>query len=235
MKTFRAKAGPFAERPFYELADIEDMCSDELRRADLYPSDPSPVRIERFVERRFCTPSYDDLPESVLGFTKFGSKGVEAIVVSKTLVEDPGKVSQRRVNTTLAHEAGHALLHTYLFAQTANLLSLFENQVDPTSPRILCRNDTVMAETARRSYDGRWWEYQANLTIGPLLLPAVLVRKYLEPRMVRTGALGTLRLPSASRDLAVRDLAAVFEVNPIVAKIRLNQLMPLEDEAQLTL
>jgi len=86
MKTFRAKSGPFAEQPFYVPAEIESICTDELQRVGLLPKTPSPVRIDRFIEKRFeVQPSYEDLPAGLLGFTHFGPKGVERVVVSKAL------------------------------------------------------------------------------------------------------------------------------------------------------
>jgi hypothetical protein len=88
MKTFRAKTGPFAEQPFYEPAEIESICSDELRKLNLYPSDPARIRIDRFIEKRFgVQPKYEDLPAGLLGFTRFGTKGVEEIVDGMVLHE----------------------------------------------------------------------------------------------------------------------------------------------------
>jgi len=75
MKTFRAKTGPFKEQTYYQESDIENMCSDELRSTDLFPSTPGPVRIDRFIEKRFnVVHSYEDLGEGILTIrqTKFG-------------------------------------------------------------------------------------------------------------------------------------------------------------------
>ena len=32
MKTFRAKSGPFSERPHFEPSEIDRICADELRK-----------------------------------------------------------------------------------------------------------------------------------------------------------------------------------------------------------
>jgi hypothetical protein len=53
MKTFRAKKGPFQERPFYSTQEIEQICVDELSAAGFLPARPEAVRIERFIEKRF--------------------------------------------------------------------------------------------------------------------------------------------------------------------------------------
>lgn len=237
MKNFRAKRGPFAERPYYEQGEIESMCLDELRKADLLPAQPEPIRIERFIEKRFrVQPRYDDLPDGVLGFTRFGSKGVEAIVVARVLADEGSRAAERRINTTLAHEAGHGLLHAHLFALGALSPSLFGDAVDPAAPRILCRDDAVSGTSATRTpYDGRWWEYQANRVIGALLLPKPLVRICLAPLAVSRGNLGQVTVDNSRRDEAVRLIADTFEVNPAVARIRLDEVLPAGNDRQLSL
>ena len=115
------------------------MCWDELHKAGLYPEAPSAIRIDRFVEKRFgVTIAYENLPKGLLGFTEFGSKGVVAVVVSKTL-DDGYQSSERRIRTTLAHEGGHGLLHTHLLVLGQDR-SMFEGAVDDQQ-RLLCRED----------------------------------------------------------------------------------------------
>src|SRR5713226_7829376 len=70
---------------------------------------------------------YDDLPQQILGYTQFGPRGVERIVVSRRLAEEDSDVARRRDRATLAHEAGHGLLHAHLFALETSPLLLFES------------------------------------------------------------------------------------------------------------
>ena len=97
-------------------------------------------------------PQYEDLPEGVLGFTKFTKKGVEAIVIAAALDAEKGKVAERRLRTTLAHEAGHGLLHAYLFALDEKPLHLFDAD-SHADHKILCRD--VQGEE-RKSRVLRW-------------------------------------------------------------------------------
>ena len=237
MRTFRTTSGPFGERPYYTIDEIEQLCAEELDGVDMYPAAPGSVRIERFIEKRFgIHPIYDDLPTGVLGFTKFGCKGVEAILVSRALSEQGDKVSERRLSTTLAHEAGHGLLHAHLFVSGAADKSLFDDDAleDPT--RILCRDDGVPGITEKRQgYDGRWWEYQANRAMGALLLPRRLVNECLQGVLVARGSFGRKGLPQGQRETAARLISDVFDVNPVVARIRIADLYPIGDERQLTL
>jgi hypothetical protein len=239
MRTYRSTTGPFPKKPFYKLTEIESICVDELQKVGLFPSAPSAIRIDRFVEKRFkIQPTYAALPGGLLGFTRFGKNGVEEIVVSQSLDEEGTQPAERRLRTTLAHESGHGLLHAHLFVLSTRPDSLFDGQLDSDTPKILCREGGVSGvdhgqSTKKPPY--RWWEFQANQAMGALLLPQSLVIKALEPMMVTRGVFGTPVLPSAERDPAIRLLTTTFEVNPIVASIRLEALYPPSAEQQLTL
>ena len=228
MKSFRTNTGPFCERPHFESGEIDRMCVDELRKAGCLPAIPEPIRIDRFIEKRFhVVPEYDDLPDGVLGYTKFSKSGVEAIVVSKALDSDGGKVAERRIRTTLAHEGGHSLLHAYLFAVEHVAASLFDAERQDKD-KILCRD--VEGEGGRLGrYDGRWWEYQANQAIGGLLVPKKLVGMALERYLAPAGALGLPTLDEKRRGEAERELAEVFDVNPVVAHLRIADIYPVAE------
>ncbi len=213
MKTYRSKSGPFAEQPFYEPAEIESICLDELQKINLYPAVPSPVRIDRFVEKRFgVVPTYEDLPSGLLGFTRFGSKGVEEIVVAKALDDEGTQPAERRLRTTLAHEGGHGLLHARLFVLGSPPDSLFGDGLAADAPKILCRDGGIPGDghAPGKKAPYRWWEFQANLAMGALLLPKPLVAKALEPILTVQGMFKQLSLPSGRREDAVRLLASVL-------------------------
>lgn len=237
MKTYRQKGGPFKERPYFKLSDIENTCSQELQSVGLLPSDPAPIRVDRFIERRFgVTHQYEDLPDGVLGYSRFGPRGVEAIIVARSLAEDQSRSAERRVTTTLAHEAGHALLHAYLFVLGVPQRGFFGEEVQ--TPKFLCRTESVpaLAAPGQRRYDGRWWEFQANQAIGALLLPRGLVERALVEGLLTTqGVLGLGRdLPVEKREEAAVLLATIFDVNPAVVRIRLQEVYPV-NRGQLTL
>jgi hypothetical protein len=226
MRTFRANCGPFAERPYYPEADIETICTDELSKLKLLPESPEPIRIDRFIERRFVTPSYEDLGEGILGLTRFSKEGVSAVIVSSRLDAEGSRVSERRIRTTLGHEGGHGLLHTHLFVLSSDKQPLFGDFSDPKKPKVMCRDS---------NYSGQWWEVQANLAMGSLLMPRRLVEIAIEPYMIKQGLLGLKGLKPSEKLNAERHLAEVFDVNPVVARIRINQLYPEVNNGQLTL
>lgn len=233
MKTLHSKTPPFFERPYFKPGEIDQICARELRAAGLYPSRPEPIRIDRFIEKRFgITPRYEKLPNGVLGFTEFGPHGVTEMVVSADLDADEGTPTERRLRTTLAHEAGHGFTHAHLFYLGTKPLSLF-GETDE-SPTILCRD--VAGETdARRNYDGRWWEFQANQAIGGLLMPRRLVREFLQTVAIPAGSFSQISVSDAKKTQVVRQLADVFNVNPAVAQIRLADILSAKDDRQLSL
>ena len=120
MRKVQTPSGPFAFRLYFEdLGEIDKICLEALRLQSLLPSEPAPIRIERFVEKQFKAPlRYEDLGPEHLGCTIFNSSGaVEAIVVSRLLEEQNTIPARRRVRSTIAHEAGHGLLHGPLFIE----------------------------------------------------------------------------------------------------------------------
>ena len=150
MRKVPTPSGPFAFQLYFEdLGEIDEICLEALKRQSLLPSKPAPIRIERFVEKQFKTAlRYEDLGPDNLGCTIFNSLGaVEAILVSRSLEEQNTTPARRRVRSTVAHEAGHGLLHGSLFIED-NSPDLGENQ-----RRILCRSEDILVET-QRSYRG---------------------------------------------------------------------------------
>jgi hypothetical protein len=225
MKSFRS--GPSSKQPYFTPSQIDQICCDELRKEVLFPGAPEAIRIDRFIEKRFrVSPQYEDLPAGVLGFTRFSKDGVKAVVISAALDAEGGKVAERRVRTTMAHEAGHGLLHAHLFAFDEIPLHLFD-QDSHSGDQILCRGVQGDEQTTGR-YDGRWWEFQANRAMGGLLCPRPLVQEAMKPFLVPSGLLGVEILDESRRETSVRTLADIFDVNPVVARIRVSELFPAE-------
>ena len=238
MKMVKDRSGPFEERPFYEQKEIESISTTELRKVELLPRRPEPIRVDRFIEKRFgLVEDYDDLPAGILGYTQFGSQGAEAVIISRSLEEEHSRVAERRIRTTLAHEAGHILLHAHLFAMSHRRENYrpFSNEFDAQDRTVLCRGNYVETGGASSSgYDGRWWEFQANQAMGALLLPKALVLNALDGLLTSEGIMGIPRLDPANRLRASGLLSITFDVNRVVAQRRLEQLFPIQEGTQLT-
>ena len=222
MRKYPAMSGPFEKALYFEQEEIEDVCETALKSVGLYPDNPSPIRIERFLEKKFgLSPEYADLPEGVLGLTKFGLGGPEKVILSVSLSAPEDRISDRRIATTIAHEAGHILFHAELFQNYFKKYSEEENAV-------LCRD---LPETSEKtSYSGRWWEHQANKAIGALLIPFGLLEKTVAPFLeARKKGKSNPEMPwlgPKQREAAILRLSEFFDVNPVVARIRLAETFP---------
>ena len=236
MRKVPTPSGPFPFQLFFEdLGEIDEICLEALKTQSLLPSRPAPIRIERFVEKQFKTAlRYEDLGPENLGCTIFNSSGaVEAILVSRFLEEQNTIPARRRVRSTVAHEAGHGLLHGSLFME-GNSPNLLDGAVGKNQRRILCRSEDILVDT-QRSYGGRWWEFQANQAIGSLLLPRLLMNAFLDESGISPASFGNRILSPAQRESLEKKGAVTFDVNPIVVRIRLDSLFPQKKNNQIRL
>jgi hypothetical protein len=71
--------------------------------------------------------------------------------------------------------------------------------------------------------------------MGALLLPRSLVENVLEGTLEVRGLLGMRVLLERNHEPAILLIAEIFDVNPIVARYRLDALYPPAAEQQLTL
>lgn len=224
MKLVRTPGPGFGQRLVFDEAEFDAIALQELRAAKHLPAAPGPVCIDRFIEHRFgLTIDYQDLGPDALGAILFTSDGaVRAIMVSDRLAVDS---AERLFRSTLAHEAGHGLLHGSLFIHDEGQRGLKFENADLSQRRILCRTADVQSGP-RSGYDGRWWEYQANRMIGSLLLRQPLVTQALASKLARTAVTGSPVLPEHCRQQAQLEVADLFAVNLIVAGYRLEELFP---------
>lgn len=225
MKERVAPGSPFGRVLYYPKKEIDELCEAALDAAGCLPERPEPIEIETFIEIHFgAQVAYDDLGRGILGYTAFSRQGkVFAIGASRELF-DGSKAGARRARSTLAHEAGHGLLHSTLFGGLYEYHPLFEGNYDATTQRTICRDRDL--EDPSGGYSGRWWEWQANYAIGGFLVPRRLFAAAVEPFTVTSGGLSVRVLRQDSRERAARSLADTFDVNPAVTRIRLSELIP---------
>jgi hypothetical protein len=227
MKQLPDQTGRFSMRLWFEPGEIDQILAHELRQTGHYPTVEQPaVDIEAFVERRLrMAPEPADLPEGVLGLTRFdGPRPV--IFVSRSLMDGASadKLVERRLRSTLAHEAGHALLHPLLFEPRSTQPGLFgstPSKPDAAAP-VLCRDVTPIGER-RSGYHGDWCEYQANVAIGALLAPRDVFLRVFEA-VVHKARVEASWHRSESRPRVARDIADLLNVSREVVNIRLDEL-----------
>lgn len=217
--------GPYSHVIYLRREEVDKMCEDALREAKLLPDTPAPINIEGFIENHLGSrlDFGTDLGTDVLGFTFFSAKGKPEVIGISPAMDEGTKVSERRIRATLAHEAGHALIHPILFMEDGGGSELFTSNVDLAQRRILCRRSDI---NPGGKYDGRWWEFQANCAIGGFLLPRPLVAKSVAHLTKTAGLLGGQILDDQARAEAESLVAETFEVNRVVARIRLAAIFP---------
>lgn len=220
-----------ASRLYFEDEEFERIALGALGDKRLLPDGPVPIRIEMFIERNFgITPAYEPLPPSILGASLFSERGIEGVVVSE-------KLTGWRLSSTLAHEAGHLLLHADFLIRRCRLKAssrVFVPDAAIQRVRKACKLESVGYERSG-GYDGDWQEYQANQMIGALLLPRPLVMAALKADglLVPRGGMGIVALNENRREAASKRLSAVFGVSPAVARYRLAKLLPTPVNGQL--
>ena len=67
--------------------------------------------------------------------------------------------------------------------------------------------------------------------MGGLLCPRPLVQEAMKPFLSPAGLLGVEVLAENRREDSVRALADIFDVNPAVTRIRINELFPPRNRA----
>jgi hypothetical protein len=207
---------------YFKDHEIESMCVEALKNSRFMPDEPGAVDIESFVEAHFET-NLDfgtSIEKGVLGYTLFDKKGkIRLVGVAPELANDTSVIGSRRCRATVAHEAGHCLMHPILFMEDSTQ-QLHEN-LDFQQSRILCRKGDFTGK-----YDGRWWEVQANKAIGEFLLPRHLVKMAVKDFLTPKGTLGLEVLDGDRREEAVQHVADTFDVNLTPARIRLAAMFP---------
>ena len=202
MRETPAPGKPFGRRLYFDDGEIDRICGDALEAVGCLPPAPAPTEVELFLEKRFgCVVTYEDLASGWLGFAVFGDGGsVETVGAAKSLFDD-GAVGERRARTTLAHEAGHCLLHAHLFGEAHEQHPLLDGSFDYGQRRIMCRTEDI--GVGRSGYHGKWWEWQANQAISGLLLPRRLLEECVAPLTDMSGSMGLAELPESERERAV--------------------------------
>jgi hypothetical protein len=167
-------------------------------------------------------PDYRRLEDGVMGRTKFHPDGQVDVHISRELSDGAefSGVIRRRLRSTIAHECSHIVFHRVLHSEDKTTDSASSNRRDQ-KPEIMCRMRTI----ENTSYQGEWWEYQANRGMVTLLLPRDLfsptVREVLRRRNFES------MLDAAADEaltLVVGELMDIFDTSFTMTIYRLQDL-----------
>jgi IrrE N-terminal-like domain len=210
--------GRFPERPYYEPADLNDLCEGlvETFLKRKYGEAAYPIRTDDLTvlieQQEVELDLYCDLstygPETE-GASVFAPDAPTRVFISVALSDTPQR--QNRYRATLAHELGHVLLHGPLF-RARSTGDLFESFA--ASRTATCKRGVI--EVAARS---DWLEWQAAFMSGALLMPASAVRR---------RAAEVIQSPNHpvvnQTDTLLADTCLNFQVSRSAAEVRLSQL-----------
>lgn len=213
--------------PFFTPKQFERIASEALNRNGLMPEEPSPVQIEIFAEQEWdITEEPADLPEGVLGCTRFNRDGVSGIMIARFLMEATDTITHRRCRSTQAHEIAHGLLHAPLFVQLLNSEELQENhfstmnldQSGLSKDGFMCRD----VDSGATRYNSPWYEVQANRLMSSLLLPWQLVTSAAEAHLKNIAAHPDPELQQYHIEQAESLISQTFDVSRRMVQIRLE-------------
>ncbi len=219
-------------RLWFEPKDIERMMEDELRKAQLFPTEErSIVDLERFIDRHLGVhlDQYAELEPNVLGQTEFFRGARPRILINRDLTgaamdDDQGPPALLgRWRATLAHEASHVLMHRILFEPDAEEQAYLFAFKDGLPPGRLMR--CLKTAVVFRDGGSDWREVQANRGMAALLMPSPTFRLVATSIITRLG-LGANNLVrgSTSTSNLTAEIATAVAVSRRAAGIRLETL-----------
>jgi IrrE N-terminal-like domain len=220
------------QRIWYEAEDIEQIATEQLRRAELMPTLNQPVTdVERLIEvhLRAELDLYAQLPGGVLGLTEFPARGAPKVQIDSALTEardaeDAPAGVVGRWRATLAHEAAHIFLHRYLFDPDMAQLAGHNGVANPSEGGLMrCLHRDISPTVAewksvRRRPD--WREVQANRAMAALLMPRRFFRR-LALREIRELGLGSPPVAAHDTERLTAALAELLQVSKQAVGIRL--------------
>ena len=207
VKWVRDGTGRFSERPHYDPAALDQECEAVVRNflTDKYGRSRYPISTDDLtvlIEQHAADlDQFADLAAAIEGRTTFHPPHQPDVAINRRLQDER---YLNRLRTTLAHELGHVLLHSFVWTFAA-----------PRDDRsFVCNREQVIGAAT-----GDWMEWQAGYASGAYLVPrTALARLIGEP----DGS-----WPSQDSDAGLKMIAEVqqeFEVSEAAARVRLSQL-----------
>jgi hypothetical protein len=221
MRNVRDTVHGFQERPHYEPAELDTLFEravtaflKEKHGAVDFPitTDDLTTLIEQDVSD---LDQYADLTKygvGVEGMTEFLRGGRKPVVrISETVHR-----YENRLRTTLSHEYGHVILHSYLFAMAERQMKLSPNQ---KANAIYCYRDNMLPAGKTD-----WMEWQAGYASGAVLMPKSIVVKRVAGIHEQFGIYGPVSAVSENGKKLIAAIVESFQVSRDAAEVRLKVL-----------
>jgi hypothetical protein len=226
VKYVRDNLHGFGERPHYEPSELDTMFEkivvDFLKKKHGKAEFPFQTEdITTLIERDVTDlDQYADLTrygEGVEGVTEFAPAGKPKVAISNDVHR-----YENRLRTTLTHEYGHVVLHSYLFADAVRRVSMLPGQ-KPNA--IYCKRDSILG--ARKT---DWLEWQAGYVSGAVLMPKSFVRSVISKIHHEHNIYGAVSPSSEHGAVMIKAIMSGFMVSREAATVRLKILGHLGQE-----
>ena len=223
MKWVRDNTRRFQRRPYYAQHEIDDQCEDIVARflkskggSPSYPmsTDDLTVMIERDVSNLDLYANLSAEGRDVEGVTEFHPRaGKPSMRLARYLSARPSR--ENRLRSTLAHEYGHVIFHTFLW--------MIDGDGRPPKARRRrfprCRRSRILLAP-----QSDWMEWQAGYAGGALLMPLTPLRDLVAGAFTEWGEAPTVELGSSHYLSIVDRVSATFAVSGDAAGVRLKKL-----------
>ena len=227
MKLIADPTGRFAQRPFYEAKELDVECEKVMCQflRSIYGTVTFPVSTDdltKLIELHVDDfDSYADLTnlygDGVEGVTEFRPGRRPIVRIHEHLSANSAR--ENRLRTTLTHELGHVLFHTWLFDERTKP-SLFSSAPRTDDVQVCKRENILNAPLVD------WMEWQAGHACGALLMPASRVRKLAQEvaSTVPPPALEAVMPDSAFGRALIVAVSEQFQVSRDAAQMRSHRL-----------
>ena len=214
--------GRFPRRPHWECDELERRC-EEIMRPFLearygqaparVPTEALTVLIERAAGELdlHAELAAGDGGGEIHGVTWFFPGARPKVQINRELRREFRRANRYR--TTLAHEYGHVLLHTWLYDR-------FRRELSRREP-LRCCSRTVQAGIDRVA---DWMEWQAGYICGALLMPQARVELLAAAFGRERGVSAPPAPESVDGRALIRRVTDLFDVSRAAARVRLLKL-----------
>ena len=222
MKWVRDRTRRFQWRPYYDQQEIDVQCEEVLSSywrsrstTPRYPisTDDLTVLIEQGVSELDLYANLTSEGRDVEGVTEFHPRKKPAVRIAKYLSKEPSR--ENRLRSTLAHEYGHVIFHSFLWTLDGPRLPSKSRR--QRSPR--CRRARIL-----RAPQTDWMEWQAGYAGGALLMPITPLKEMVDNSFREWGVEKRVEFASNRHFDLIDRIAKAFEVSKDAAGIRLLKL-----------
>ncbi len=217
MKPLRDPLGRPIQRLYFKTEVLDARCEEIIkdfmeRRSGGFRLPIPTDELTRLIEEEADDLDlYAQLPDGVEGLTDFFADRRPKVRIAESLYRTR---SDHRLRTTLAHEFGHVNLHAPLWRRDGAAAD-----GHPAEPSWTCARETIVDAP-----ENDWMEWQAGYVCGALLMPASVVRDWVQEFAIRSDTKPPFAAEATPGTELISIVAERCNVSDLAARIRLLKL-----------